>query len=99
VDARFSGRSFVGGRDDVLTSADWCRRLVGPAADGDCVELAGAHTFRGHPSGWWELVGVRRSVARDDEVRVRTPSRGGSGRRCDVQQRSIVGGFRWFAGG
>ena len=41
----------IRGRDDVLSSADWERRLAGQAADGDYVELLGAHTFsRGHPS-------------------------------------------------
>jgi hypothetical protein len=48
----------VRGRDDVLSSADG-DRLAGQAADGDYVELAGAHTFLGtsvvpwrHPSAW-----------------------------------------------
>lgn len=36
----------VRGRDDVLSSADG-DRLAGQAADGDYVELAGAHTFLG----------------------------------------------------
>jgi hypothetical protein len=46
----------VRGRDDVLSSADG-DRLAGQAADGDYLELAGAHTFLGtsvfpwrHPS-------------------------------------------------
>jgi hypothetical protein len=41
----------IRGPDDVLNSADWERRRAGQAADGDYVELPGAHTFsRGHPS-------------------------------------------------
>jgi hypothetical protein len=35
----------IRGRDDVLSSADWECRLAGQAADGDYVELPGAHTF------------------------------------------------------
>jgi hypothetical protein len=44
--ARLAGPVLViRGRDAVLSSADWGRRLGGQAADGDYVELAGTHTF------------------------------------------------------
>ena len=55
--ARFRAVQVIRGRDDVLSSADWGRRLAGQAADGDYGELAGAHTFQwGHPSAWSEPV-------------------------------------------
>jgi hypothetical protein len=69
--------------------ADWGRR-VAAAADGDYLELPGAHLSQGHSSAWWEPVGVRRPVAvtmsaRPDAV----PRR--PGRPCDSSSGRLAG--------
>lgn len=73
----------VRGRDDVLSSADG-DRLAGRAADGDYVELAGAHTFLGTSV---RVVGagpgVRRPVAVTMGARPDAVTRG-PGSRCDL---------------
>ena len=80
----------VRGRDDVLSSADG-DRLAGQAADGDYVELAGAHTFLGDirlSVGTSVRVvgagpGVRRPVVVTMGARPDAVTRG-PGRRCDL---------------
>ncbi|NYI03784.1 alpha/beta fold hydrolase [Allostreptomyces psammosilenae] len=47
----------IHGRDDVIGTARWARRLAGLAPDGECVEVPGAHTFPWlDPEAWSEPV-------------------------------------------
>ena len=43
----------IRGRDDALSTRRWAHRLAMRAAEGDCVEVAGPHTFCWrHPAAW-----------------------------------------------
>ena len=47
----------IRGRDDLIGTERWARELASRVPDGECVEVAGAHTFPWlNPQAWSEPV-------------------------------------------